>query len=100
MEISQVENLLIPLNSSVDISQINLGQTLNVSGITFHVNENMYPGIDIPVDIDIYSNSAAPAYGDFRFEAEGIEESFSIIPGSTADVSVTVNNTSTSNNTK
>ncbi len=55
------------------------------------------PGFD--VDIDIYSNSAAPAYGDFRFEAEGIEESFSIIPGSTADVSITVNDTSDDSDT-
>ncbi|HJM44630.1 MAG TPA: CARDB domain-containing protein, partial [Candidatus Poseidoniaceae archaeon] len=55
------------------------------------------PGFD--VDIDIYSNSASPEYGDFRFEAEGIEESFFILPGSTADVSLIVNNTSDDSDT-
>jgi len=50
------------------------------------------PGFD--VDVDIYSSSTAPAYGDFRFEAEGIEESYMILPGQSANnIAFTVNNT-------
>jgi hypothetical protein len=49
------------------------------------------PGFDI--DVEIYSTSAAPAFGEFRFETEGIEEDYTILPGSHADVSITVNNT-------
>ena len=55
--INSFENLLIPLNSSINVNQINSQQTIDVSGITFHVNENMYPGIDIPVNIDVYSET-------------------------------------------